>query len=311
MIKNENTYCTVQHKIVRELGAWEAVVYGTIANLLRKTDGIGEVTNQTIMDLCGINNKMSLKRYLDKLIESGYIEKRSGDGRGNISIYYITKKGNNLLPFSEKKGNKNDIERVTKMNEKGNNLLPINKGINKEINKEYLSSSFEVQTPKDDEREEEEKILKDKLNNSDPQELEAKALADVKQLFNETVSEEARASFSEFWSLFNPSSDQQCKYKVALQEWNNTPENCRHAAISLMQRGAKPTNPNPYFFLQHFRETKYFLNEREQYDCYKTGIQLCRVRYKDQQRVMAAVYADAFRMEIIDDDWGKRFIDQK
>ena len=135
MIKNEDTYCIVQHKIVRELGAWEAVVYGTIVNLLRKTDGIGEVSNQTIMDLCGIGNKMSLFRYINKLIESGYIEKREGKGRGNISIYYITKKGNNLLPISEKKGNKNDTEKVTKMNEKGNNLLPINKGIIKEINK--------------------------------------------------------------------------------------------------------------------------------------------------------------------------------
>ena len=111
MIKNEDTYCTVQHKIVRELGAWEAVVYGTIANLLRKTDGIGEVSNQTIMDLCGIGNKMSLFRYINKLIESRYIEKREGKGRGNISIYYITKKGNNMLTISEKKGNKNERKR--------------------------------------------------------------------------------------------------------------------------------------------------------------------------------------------------------
>lgn len=309
MIKNEDTYCTVQHKIVRELGAWEAVVYGTIANLLRKTDGIGEVSNQTIMDLCGIGNKMSLFRYINKLIESGYIEKREGKGRGNISIYYITKKGNNLLPISEKKGNKNDTEKVTKMNEKGNNLLPLNKGINKEINKEYLSSSFDGSN--ESEREEEEKILKEELNNFDQKELESQALVDIKQLFSETASEDVRASFAEFWSLFNPSSEQQCKYKVALQEWNDMPKNCRHAAISLMRRGAKPTNPNPYFFLQHFRETKYFLNEREQYNAYKSGIRLCRVRYKDQQRVMAAVYADAFQMEIIDDDWGKRFIDQK
>ena len=135
MIKNEDTYCTVQHKIVRELGAWEAVVYGTIANLLRKTDGIGEVSNQTIMDMCGIK-RASFFRYISTLIESGYIEKRSGDGRGNISIYYITKKGLNLIPFSSKKGSQNETERVSKMNEKGLNLIPINKGENKEINKE-------------------------------------------------------------------------------------------------------------------------------------------------------------------------------
>ncbi len=132
MIKNEETYCIVQHKIVRELGAWEAVVYGTIANLLRKTDGIGEVSNQTIMDMCGIK-RASFFRYISTLIESGYIDKRSGDGRGNISIYYITKKGLNLIPFSDKKGSQNETERVSKMNEKGLILIPINKGINKEI----------------------------------------------------------------------------------------------------------------------------------------------------------------------------------
>ena len=147
MIKNEDTYCTVQHKIVRELGAWEAVVYGTIANLLRKTDGIGEISNQTIMDLCGIGNKMSLFRYINKLIDCGYIEKREGKGRGNISIYYITKKGNNLLPISEKKGNKNDTEKVTKMSEKGNNMLPLNKGINKELNKESGGVLRDAQSP--------------------------------------------------------------------------------------------------------------------------------------------------------------------
>lgn len=132
MIYNEDTYCIVCHKIVREIGAYEAIVFGTIVGLLRKTDGIGEVSNQTLMDMCGINNKMSLFRYINKLIESGYIEKREGKGRGNISIYYITKKGNNLLPISGKKGNKNDTEKVTEINEKGNNLLPLNKGINKE-----------------------------------------------------------------------------------------------------------------------------------------------------------------------------------
>lgn len=133
MIKNEETYCVVYHKIVREIGAIEAIVYSTIVSLLRRSDGIGEVSNQTLMDMCGINNKMSLNRYISKLIETGYLEKQEGKGRGNISIYYITEKGNKLLPFNEKKGNKNDTEKVTKMNEKGNNLLPINKGINKGI----------------------------------------------------------------------------------------------------------------------------------------------------------------------------------
>ena len=129
MIKNEETYCTVQHKIVRELGACEAVVYGTIQWLLRKTDGYGGVSNQTIMDMCRMNRK-SLSRYIDKLIQSGYIEKVSGDGRGNISIYYISKKGDKMTTFNEEKGGQNDPKRGTNLPIKGDKMTPINKDIN-------------------------------------------------------------------------------------------------------------------------------------------------------------------------------------
>lgn len=303
MVKNEDTYCIVQHKIVRELGAWEAVVYGTIVNLLRKTDGIGEVSNQTIMDLCGIK-RASFFRYISTLIESGYIEKRSGDGRGNISIYYITKKGLNLIPFSGKKGSQNETERVSKMNEKGLNLIPINKDKIKEINKE--SSSFDKQKPKMEE--EDRKIFSGDNNIS---ELEKKAIEDVKNLFADDakmIDKDVLDGFEEFWGLFDPEEKERFKYKVAKDEWCYTmPENCRAACLELMRRGAKPKEKNPYFFLQHFRETKYFLNEREQYQVYKNGGQLCRVRYKDQQRVMLAIYAEVFRMEILDDHYEKRF----
>jgi len=308
MIRNEDTYCLVQHKIVRELGAWEAVVYGTIATLLRKTDGIGEVSNQTIMDMCGIGNKMSLFRYINKLIESGYIEKREGKGRGNISIYYITKKGNNLLPIKAEKGNKNDTEKVTEMNEKGNNLLPLNKGINKEINKENSLSSFDGSKAA---KEEEDKIFieKENINNSKiTPEDEQKALEDMKNLFaQDEIKNETKSSFAEWWRLFNPDEDQKCKYKVALDEWNRMEENWRAAAITLFSRGARTNERNPYFFLQHFRPTKYFLNKREQYDAYKQGMQLCRVRWNGDSRVMAALFADVFKMEILDDHYEKRF----
>lgn len=307
MIKNEDTYCTVQHKIVRELGAWEAVVYGTIANLLRKTDGIGEVSNQTIMDMCGIK-RASFFRYISTLIESGYIEKRGGNGRGNISIYYITKKGLNLIPFNSKKGSQNDTERVLKMNEKGLNLIPINKGINKEINKEYSLSSFDGSN--ESKEEEDEIFIKEKnINNSviSPED-EQKALEDVKNLFaQDDIATETKSSFADWWKLFNPDEDQKCKYKVALSEWNKMEENWREAAITLLSRGARTNERNPYFFLQHFRPTKYFLNEREQYDAYKQGTQLCRVRWNNDSRVMAALFADVFKMEILDDHYEKRF----
>ena len=309
MIKNEDTYCTVQHKIVRELGAWEAVVYGTIVNLLRKTDGIGEVSNQTIMDLCGLK-RASFFRYIGSLIESGYIEKRGGNGRGNISIYYITKKGLNLIPFSDKKGSQNDTERVSKMNEKGLNLRPINKGINKEINKENSLSSFDGS--KAAKEEEEEILIEDNIHKSEiTQEDENAAVEDIKRLFaedEEKIAPETKSSFAEFWRLFAPNERQQCKYKVALKYWNEEmPENWRAAMIEMLRRGARPNQDNPYFFLQHFSPVKYFLNEREQYQAYKQGVRLCSVRWNREQRVMAAMYAEIFRMEIIDNHYEKRF----
>lgn len=223
MIKNEDTYCIIHHKIVRELGAWEAVVYGTIANLLRKTDGIGEVSNQTIMDLCGIGNKMSLFRYINKLIESGYIEKREGKGRGNISIYYITKKGNNLLPISEKKGNKNDIEKVTKMNEKGNNLLPLNKGENKEINKESG----------------------DDMHAS----AQSHALSTTPQNFKNMED------FNLWFELFTGGSEWQHEKENCERVWFGMTQQWRDNLVQMAQNGLrwrKRENDNPYWYLKNY-----------------------------------------------------------
>ena len=302
MIKNEDTYCIVQHKIVRELGAWEAVVYGTIVNLLRKTEGYGNVSNDTLINLIG-RDKKSIYRWIDRLIDAGYLEKVGGKGRGNISIYYVTKKGGNMTPFKEEKGGQIDTEKGANMTEKGGEMPPINKGINKEINKE--SSSFDRQKPKMED--EDRKIFLEENNIS---ELEKQAIEDVKNLFaddSKMIDKDVLDGFEEFWSLFDPEEKEKCKYKVAKDEWCAMPENCRAACLELMRRGAKPKEKNPYFFLQHFRETKYFLNEREQYQVYKNGGQLCRVRYKDQQRVMLAIYAEVFRMEILDDHYEKRF----
>lgn len=303
MIKNEDTYCTVHHKIVRELGAWEAVVYGTIANLLRKMDGYGNVSNDTLINLIG-RDKKSIYRWIDRLVDAGYLEKVGGKGRGNISIYYITKKGGKLPPFEEEKRGQIDTEKGANMTEKGGEMPPINKGINKEINKENSLSSFDGSKAA---KEEEDKIFIEKENINNPED-EQKALEDVKNLFaQDEIGNETKSSFAEFWKLFNPDEDQKCKYKVALSEWNRMEENWRAAAITLFSRGARTNERNPYFFLQHFRPTKYFLNEREQYDAYKQGTQLCRVRWNRDSRVMAALFADVFKMEILDDHYEKRF----
>lgn len=306
MIYNEDTYCTVWHKIVREIGAWEAVVYGTIVNLLRKTNGYGNVSNQTLIELIG-KDKKSIYRWIDNLVKAGYLEKVGGKGRGNISIYYITKKGGEMTPFKEEKRGQIDTEKGANNTIKGGNMPPINKDINKEINKESSSFDSELQKPKMEE--EDKKLFEENINNSEiSSEDEQQAIEDVKNLFaQDEIGNETKSSFAEFWKLFNPDENQKCKYKVALQEWNSMPENWRAAAIELLQKGARPSERNPYFFLQHFSPVKYFLNEREQYQAWKDRMQLCSVRWNGKQKVMAAFFAQAFRMEIVDDHYEKRF----
>jgi hypothetical protein len=255
-------------------------------------------------------NRKSLSRYIDKLIQAGYIEKVSGDGRGNISIYYISKKGDKMTTFNEEKGGQNDPKRGTNLPIKGDKMTPINKGINKEINKEYSSSSFDGS--KAAEEEEEEILIEDNKHKSEiTPEDEKAAVEAVKSLFaadEEKIAPETKISFAEFWKLFAPDEKQQCKYKVALKYWNEEmPENWRAAVIELLRRGARPNQDNPYFFLQHFSPVKYFLDEREQYTAYKQGIRLCSVRWNRDQRVMSAMYAEIFRMEIIDNHYEKRF----
>lgn len=294
MIYNEETYCVVQHKIVRELGAWEAVVYGTIANLLRKTGGYGNVSNDTLINLIG-RDKKSIYRWIDSLIKAGYLEKVGGKGRGNISIYYITKKGGNMTPFKEEKRGQINTEKGANMTEKGGEMPPINKDNNEEINKEYLSS-FEVQSPSNDEREDghilEEKILNGKIDL-------------FRENDNSDFEENVKVSFNEFWKLFAPIEKEKCKYKKALGEWNAMSQEWREACIKMLEKCGKPTEQNPYFYLQHFAPL--FLNERQQYEAWKVGVQLCRVRYNDKQPICSAWMAEIFKLQVLDDHYEKRF----
>lgn len=216
-----------------------------------------------------------------------------------------------MTTFNKEKGGQNDPKRGTNLPIKGDKMTPINKGINEEINKEHLSS-FEVQSPSNDEREEEKILIEDNIHKSEiTQEDEKAAVEAVKSLFaadEEKISPETKSSFAEFWKLFAPDERQQCKYKVALKYWNDEmPENWRAAAIELLRRGARPNQDNPYFFLQHFSPVKYFLDEREQYQAYKQGVQLCSVRWNRDQRVMSAMFADIFHMEIIDNHYERKF----
>lgn len=229
MIKNEDTYCTVQHRIVRELGAWEAVIYATIANLLRKTDGIGEVSNQTLIELCGVNKK-SLSRYIATLIESGYVEKKAGDGRGNISIYYVTKKGDNLTPFNTKKGGQNDPKRGTNLPLKGDKMTPINKGENKEKKESGGDTRVPVDVP----------ATTPTLSDTTPQIFE-----DMKD-------------FEEFWVLY-PEAEKFAHEKENCERvWYAMPQEWRDKLVQQLRNGQRwrkatgTDRDNPIWYLRNY-----------------------------------------------------------
>lgn len=134
MIYNEDTYYIGYHRNVRELGALPAVTFDTICGLLRE-DGIGEIANSTLCDFLGVT-KQGLIKVINKLIEAGYIEVSRGVGRGNTSVYMLTKKGEQSCRFIvEKKVNK-VTEKVNKVTEKGKQSSPINTELNTELKEE-------------------------------------------------------------------------------------------------------------------------------------------------------------------------------
>lgn len=222
MIKNEDTYCIIQHKIVRELGAWEAVVYGTIANLLRKTDGYGNVSNDTLINLIG-RDKKSIYRWIDRLVDAGYLDKVCGKGRGNISIYYITKKGGNMTPFKEEKRGQIDTEKGANMTEKGGEMPPINKGENKEINKESG----------------------DDMHAS----AQSHALSTTPQNFKNMED------FNLWFELFTGGSEWQHEKENCERVWFGMTQQWRDNLVQMAQNGLrwrKRENENPYWYLKNY-----------------------------------------------------------
>lgn len=223
MIKNKDTYCIIHHKIVRELGAWEAVVYGTIANLLRKTDGYGNVSNDTLINLIG-RDKKSIYRWIDRLVDAGYLDKVGGKGRCNISIYYITKKGGNMTPFKEEKRGQIDTEKGANMTEKGGEMPPLNKGKNKEINKESgddMHASAQSHA----------------LSNTTPQNFEN------------------MEDFNLWFELFTGGSEWQHEKENCERVWFGMTQQWRDNMVQMAQNGLrwrKRENENPYWYLKNY-----------------------------------------------------------
>ena len=136
MIHNEDAYYTGYARNVREFGggskgSYIALVFDTIAGLIRET-GTGEVANSTILDMYG-GSAPTLRDAISVLISKGYLDRKSGDGRGNKSVYIITKKGKENCPFMQEKGERIFPERGKNFSIKGKKSFTINKELNKEL----------------------------------------------------------------------------------------------------------------------------------------------------------------------------------
>lgn len=129
-----------------------------------------------------------------------------------------------MLPISEKKGNKNDTEKVTKMSEKGNNMLPLNKGINKEINKESgddMHASEQSHT----------------LSNTTPQNFEN------------------MEDFNLWFELFTGGSEWQHEKENCERVWFGMTQQWRDNLVQMAQNGLrwrKRENDNPYWYLKNY-----------------------------------------------------------
>lgn len=263
MIKNEDTYCIVQHKIVRELGAWEAVVYGTIANLLRKTDGYGNVSNDTLINLIG-RDKKSIYRWIDRLVDAGYLDKVGGKGRGNISIYYITKKGGEMTPFKEEKRGQINTEKGANMTEKGGEMPPINKGENKEINKESG----------------------DDMHAS----AQSYTLSTTPQNFKNMED------FNLWFELFTGGSEWQHEKENCERVWFGMTQQWRDNLVQMAQNGLrwrKRENDNPYWYLKNYNgevaqvELPYLRQGTKEFENWynrniASGTKMVLMRYREQ-----------------------------
>lgn len=230
MIYNEDAYYTGYYRNVRALGAIPALVFDTIAGLVRE-DGIGEIANSTLMEILGCT-RPTLSSAIDKLISAGMVEKIQGDGRGNKCSYYITEKGKETCPFMSKKGEKNFTKKGKKFYGKGKETCPLNKELNKE-----LKESGDVARAAHEHT----------LSNTTTF-LEEENFKSQKQI---TMSE-----FDEFWKLYPGDPDWSHEKEHCENFWRYMSDEWRAKLIKQLRAGLRwrvRENDNPIWYLRNYK----------------------------------------------------------
>ena len=160
--------------------------------------------------------------------------------------------------------------------------------VENKFNNKYNNSSFDAERAKSDDEEEKEKF----------------------DLFKEdeilkTISEDSKRRFTIWWQKFNCAPEFKNRYKAAMAEFAQMSEQYQAAAIKVISKYGHWSEPNPYYYIQHFAPI--FLNGREQYRAYKAGSQLVRVRWNDEQPITTPDIADWFGLEVLDAHFERGF----
>lgn len=80
-----------------------------------------------------------------------------------------------------------------------------------------------------------------------------------------------RLDFANFWQLFDPETEFCNRRYASLSLWERTDQQKREAIITYLEKGNRPKNRNPYFFIFDFETgSRQTLSYREYYTRFHT-----------------------------------------
>lgn len=80
-----------------------------------------------------------------------------------------------------------------------------------------------------------------------------------------------RLDFANFWQLFDPETEFCNRRHASLSLWERTDQQKREAIITYLEKGNRPKNRNPYFFIFDFEtDRKQTLTFRDYYARFHT-----------------------------------------
>ena len=79
-----------------------------------------------------------------------------------------------------------------------------------------------------------------------------------------------RLDFANFWQLFDPETEFSNRRLACCKLWERTDKEKREAIINYLEKGNRPKNRNPYFFILDFKPQKMQMSFRDYYARFNT-----------------------------------------